>query len=52
MLITMSTSWAPFATAVLASKALDTVSIAPSGKPTTQHTFTSLPASSSLASGT
>ena len=40
MLMTMSTSAAPFSTAVFASKALLLVSMAPSGKPTTQHTGT------------
>ena len=40
MLMTISTSDAPFSTAVLASKALLAVSIAPRGKPTTQQTGT------------
>ena len=39
MLMTISTSSAPLAMAVRASKALDAVSIAPRGKPTTQHTL-------------
>ena len=38
MLMTMSTSDAPFSMAFFASNALDSVSIAPRGKPTTQHT--------------
>ena len=38
MLMTMSTSEAPFSMAFLASNALDSVSMAPRGKPTTQHT--------------
>ena len=41
-LMTMSTSSAPSSTAVFASKALLLVSMAPSGKPTTTQTFTSV----------
>ena len=38
MLMTISTSEAPFSMALAASKHLLSVSIAPRGKPTTQHT--------------
>ena len=51
-LITMSTSSAPAFTASEASNAFAEVSIAPRGKPTTQHTFTSLPFNSDAMSGT
>ena len=46
MLITMSTSRAPFFTATAASAALLSAGIAPRGKPTTQQGVTPLPSSS------
>ncbi len=49
-LITMSTSVAPSRTAFCASKALDSGEVAPSGNPTTVHTSTSEPLSSSAHS--
>ncbi len=49
MLITMSISRAPSRIARRASSALVSGGCAPSGKPTTQHTFTGVPRSSAAA---
>ena len=49
MLITMSTSVAPFLIAFSASKALTSAVLAPKGKPITVHTATSVPANNSAA---
>ena len=52
MFITMSTSSAPASTASLVSAAFAVLRHAPSGKPTTQHTFVSVPLSAAAAIGT
>ena len=48
----MSISCAPARTAACVSATLASVLVAPSGKPTTVHTFTGDPASSAFTSGT
>ena len=52
MLITMSISSAPSAIATPVSKDFTSVALAPKGKPTTVHTLTLDPASSTAAAGT
>src|ERR1700682_3373859 len=50
--MTISISWAPTRTATSVSAILLSVVVAPSGKPTTVHTFTGEPANSAATSGT